>query len=374
EGTVGQGYGPAGGRGESSSRRGRGRAEEGPTLSAGFGPFKVGAVGENGRMDLATEKLIDWRIARAAGARVGGAGPTLSSLDRARLIEDFSEAVPQAEELVTAFTGLDPGPPGPRPWVMDRSQWVGQNFMAVERLLEPFARKVLSLRVGGTLAPARRVILGGQVGGLLGYVSHRVLGQYDVFLPPDDDGLLYFVAPNVVSLERKHRFEPQPFRLWLSLHEVAHRIQFGATPWLRGHLSGLMESYLDSVELDPRWLLEALRRAVEDVRRDPAAVRGFGWIFLLMTPDQREMVRQMQAMESLLEGHGNFVMNELGRAHISEAARFNHVLKERRNRAGMEKALHRVIGFDVKIRQYDLGERFVERVVRQVGMDRFNRI
>jgi len=323
-------------------------------------------------MDLAAEKLIDWRIARAAGARVGGAGPTLSSLDRARLIEDFSEAVPQAEELVTAFTGLDPGPPRSRPWVMDRSQWVGQNLMAFERILEPFARKVLSSRVGGTLAPARRVILGGQVGGLLGYVSHRVLGQYDVFLPPDDDGLLYFVAPNVVSLERKHRFEPQPFRLWLSLHEVAHRIQFGATPWLRGHLSGLMESYLDSVELDPRWLMDTLKSAVEDLRRRPAEYRGLGWIFLLMTADQRDIVKQMQAIMSLLEGHATFAMNRVAQGRVRGAERFDRTLHERRNRAGVEKMLHKVIGFDLKARQYDQGERFVASIVGRVGMDGFN--
>ena len=324
-------------------------------------------------MDLAAEKLVDWQTARTVGARVAGLGPPSSSLDRARLVEDFSETVAEAEALVAEFTGIERGQSRARPWVMTRRQWIDANLRAFQRVLEPFARKVIAARGGGSLASARRVVLGAQVGGLVGYLARRVLGQYDLFLPPDDEGLIYFVGPNVIGLERRHGFPPRPFRLWLSLHEVAHRIQFAGTPWLRGHLSGLMESYLDSVELDPKWLLEALRRAVEDVRRDPAAVRGFGWIFLLMTPDQREMVRQMQAMMSLLEGHGNFVMNELGRAHISEAARFNHVLKERRNRAGMEKALHRVIGFDVKIRQYDLGERFVERVVRQVGMDRFER-
>jgi coenzyme F420 biosynthesis associated uncharacterized protein len=332
------------------------------------------AVGDNEVVNLAAEKLVDWRFARATGARVGGGGPPLSALDRARLVEDFSELVPEAERWVIEFTLLDPGQPRSRPWVMNRPQWVTQNLMAFERILEPFARKVLSSRLGGTLAPARRMVLGAQVGGLLGYVSHRVLGQYDVFLPPDDEGLLYFVAPNVVTLERKHRFAPQAFRLWLSLHEVAHRVQFGATPWLRGHLSGLMESYLDSVELDPRWLIEMLRRAVEDMRRHPVEYRGFGWIFLFMTPDQRDIVRQMQAIMSLLEGHGTFVMNRVASGRIPGAERFDRTLHERRNRAGVERMLHKVIGFDMKVRQYDMGERFVAAVVGRVGMDGFNRV
>jgi uncharacterized protein (DUF2342 family) len=58
----------------------------------------------------------------------------------------------------------------------------------------------------------------------MGYVSRKVLGQYDLFLPPDDDGLLYFVGPNVVPVERRCGSGVRDFRLWLSLHEVAHRV------------------------------------------------------------------------------------------------------------------------------------------------------
>jgi coenzyme F420 biosynthesis associated uncharacterized protein len=135
-----------------------------------------------------------------------------------------------------------------------------------------------------------------------------------------------------------------------------------------------MESYLDSVELDPKWLIDTLKRAVQEVRSDPTEYRGFGWIYLIMTPDQREMVRRMQATMSLLEGHGNFVMNQVARDSIPDAARFNRTLHERRNRSGVERVLHKVIGFDMKIRQYDLGERFVTGVVERAGMEGFNRV
>ena len=86
------------------------------------------------------------------------------------------------------------------------------------------------------MAGIRRNVLAAQVGGLLGYLGHRVLGQYDLFLPADDDGLIYFVGPNIAGVERKFGFEPRDFRLWLSLHEVAHRLQFADASWLRGHL------------------------------------------------------------------------------------------------------------------------------------------
>lgn len=332
------------------------------------------AVRENGTVTFAAEKLVDWRTAALVGRKVAGVGSPLTAVQRATLAEDFAEVVPQADRLVEEFTGLSPGTYRSRPWVMTRNQWLQANLRGFERILEPVATKVLSSRSNGALATVRRTVLGAQLGGLLGYLGHRVLGQYDVFLPPDDDGLIYFVGANVAGIEQKFRFPAREFRLWISLHEVTHRVQFGRAPWLRGHLQGLMDSYLDSMEIDPGWLMERLRRALEELRSGRADYRGFGWVFLLMTPDQRDMVRRMQALMSLLEGHGNYVMDRVSVDLVPSAARFRRMMHERRNRAGVEKAFQRAIGFDVKVRQYDLGQRFIAQVVERVGMEGFNRV
>ena len=325
-------------------------------------------------MPLAAERLIDWQTALQVGRRVAGRGAGLNSLDRARLVEDFAELLPQAEAQVEAFTGLGPGGYRSRPWVMTRNQCLQTNIRGFERILEPLAEKMLTSTPDSALAPVRRHLLGAQVGALLGYLGHRVIGQYDIFLPPDDDGLIYFVGPNVAAIEGKFRFPRREFRLWVSLHEVTHRLQFGGVPWLRGHLTGMMDSYLASVELDPRWLIERLKSAVQEVRSGTAEYRGFGWIFLLMTPDQRTLVRNMQAVMALLEGHGNYVMNALGSGQVPNARRFRQTLHERRHRRGVEGAFQKAIGFDIKVRQYDLGERFVSRTVEMAGQAGFGRI
>jgi coenzyme F420 biosynthesis associated uncharacterized protein len=329
---------------------------------------------DNGGVSFAAERLIDWRTAGVVGDRAAGSGSALSSLERARLFEDFAEVVPQAEAIVQDFTGLAPGRYRSRAWVMSRHQWLEANLGTFQRVLEPFALKVIAARREGPMAPVRRHVLGAQVGALLGYLGHRVLGQYDVFLPPDDDGLLYFVGPNIIGLERKFSFPPRQFRLWLSLHEVGHSLQFGGSPWLRGYLSGVVESYLNSVELDPRWLLDRLKHALEEVRRGQNEHRGFGWFFLLMSEDQRAMVRSMQALMSLLEGHSTYVMNSVAREHVRASAAFHRTLRQRRTKVGIERAFQKVIGFDVKVRQYDLGERFVQTVIDRVGMAGFNRV
>ena len=201
-----------------------------------------------------------------------------------------------------------------------------------------------------------------------------MLGQYDVFLPPDDEGLLYFVGPNLIEVERRFGLEPRDFRLWVAIHEVTHRVQFGSTPWLKPYLTGAIGRYLDTVQVDSNELMAQLRRAAEAVRAG-ADWRGANGMLLLMTDEQRALFARMQALMSLLEGHASFVMNTVSREHVRDVDRMRNSLQERRrSRGGVEKAFQQAIGFETKVQQYDVGERFVRAVVEAAGMEGFNRI
>jgi uncharacterized protein (DUF2342 family) len=70
---------------------------------------------------------------------------------------------------------------------------------------------------------------------------------------------------------------------------------------------------------------------------------------------------------SLLEGHGNRVMNRLGREYVSGQARMARVLQSRRQATGMVAVLHKLVGLESKMRQYEIGESFVESVEREGG-------
>jgi coenzyme F420 biosynthesis associated uncharacterized protein len=315
-------------------------------------------------------RLIDWGTAADVGRRVAGAGPSLGPVDRARLREDLAETVPRAESLVSAFTGLRWSGFRSRAWVMSRNEWVFANLEGMQRLIEPLAARILA-GGGRSRSGLRRKALGAQIGAIFGYVSRKVLGQYDVFLPPDDEGLIYFIGPNLTETERRFRLRPRDFRLWVALHEVTHRLQFGSTPWLRGYLSRMVNEYFATVQLDARQVLEQLRRAAEEARAG-AEWKGVGALFLLMTPEQRELFHKMQAMMSLLEGHASYVMNAVAAGRVEELGRMRRSLKERRRSGGVEKAFQRAIGLEAKVRQYDAGELFVRSVVHRAGMEGLN--
>ena len=316
-------------------------------------------------------RLVDWDVASRVGARLSGS-TSVSQLERARIVEDFGELIPRAEELVVEFTQLVPQGYRARPWVMNRMEWIDANLRGFQRVIEPLAIRVFEKSGdAGSGTAVRRKALGLQVGLLMGYVSRKVLGQYDLFLPPDDEGMLYFVGPNVATTERRFRFPPRDFRMWISLHEVTHRVQFGAVSWLRPFLLRQVDTYLSSVDLDPKRVFAVLKKAVEEVRNKSSKQ---DLIMLLMTPEQRQIVERIQGLMSLLEGHANFVMDNLGEEHVDQAARMRRALQERRKSSGLEKTFQRVIGFDAKVRQYDIGERFVSHIVERAGMEGFNRI
>jgi coenzyme F420 biosynthesis associated uncharacterized protein len=315
--------------------------------------------------------LLDWGTAAETGRRVGGTGPRTSAVERARLREDLGALVAEAEGAVTEFTGRRADGFRSRPWVMSRGEWVSANLNGLQRLLEPLAGKLVP--AGARRSELRRKALGAQVGGLLGYVSRKVLGQYDVFLPPDDDGLLYFVGPNVLEAEERFALDRRDFRLWIATHEVTHRAQFGSTPWLKPYLQRLIDAYLDTVRVESGELMAQLRRAAEEIRAG-ADWRGPQAMLLLMNDEQRALFAKMQSLMALLEGHASYVMNGVARGRVRDLGGMRRALRERRRAGGVERGFQRAIGLETKIAQYDIGERFVRAVVSEAGMEGFNRV
>ncbi len=252
---------------------------------------------------------------------------------------------------------------------MGRGDWMRQNLKGLQRLIEPLAARVLERRSSATDRPAfARKALGTQIGGLLGYVSRRVLGQFDVFLPPDDDGLIYFVGPNLIDVERSFGLSPRDFRLWVSIHEVTHRVQFSVAPWLRGEITGMVDSYLETVSLDTKEMLEQLARAAEELRPGQP-----GGLLRLLTPEQRPLFERTQAMMSLLEGHASFVMNRVADDVVDDLASSAWCPGEAPSGGGVGRnASSARSGSTRRSPSTTRGERFVEHVVERVGMSGFN--
>jgi coenzyme F420 biosynthesis associated uncharacterized protein len=259
--------------------------------------------------------------------------------------------------------------------VLDRVGWVDANVSSMQRMLRPFTDRVAERVARSPVAPIGRRVAGAEMGALLGYLAQRVLGQYDLLVPEDPaeagavpTDAVYYVGPNVLGLEKRFAFRPRDFRLWIALHELTHRAQFTGVPWLRGYFLSLVERSLGMVDPDPRRLVQALARAAEELRRGRNPLDEGGLVGLLATPEQRGLLSQVQALMSLLEGHGNVVMNHLGRRYVAGQERMARVLQARREARGLSAQVQKLLGLEMKMRQYELGEAFVEAVERAAGL------
>src|SRR6478735_2154119 len=319
-----------------------------------------------------TPEPVDWVLAERVARRIAGREPLATSYLWGSLERDFAEVTVEAEGAVSELTGLRPPSPAVAA-VLDRSAWVSANVVSMRALLSPFSDKVGPRLAKSPVAPVGRRVAGAELGFLLGYVAQRVLGQYDLLVPEDAatvtaEDAVYYVGPNILGLEKRFAFRPLDFRRWIALHELTHRAQFTGVPWLRPYFLSLVSELLGGVEPDPRRLVAAVGRAVDELRRGRNPIDEGGMVALFATEEQRETLAKVQALMSLLEGHGNAVMNRLGAELVDGQERMARVLQARRNARGAAAMVQRVLGLELKMKQYEVGEAFVNAIEREAGL------
>jgi coenzyme F420 biosynthesis associated uncharacterized protein len=208
------------------------------------------------------------------------------------------------------------------------------------------------------------------VGALLGWMSTRVLGQYDVLFGSDtaDADAVYLVGPNLASLEQRFGFDPHEFRTWVLVHELTHRAQFTGVPWMHAHFAGLVQDGLAFADPDPTAVLDALRAARRERRAAGQQVRDSGVVGLLAGPEQRAVMARISGLMSLLEGHGDVTMTRAAGPLVPNAERFERVLRERRKAANpVNRLVLRLVGIEAKLAQYAAGERFITAIEARRG-------
>lgn len=320
--------------------------------------------------------LIDWELALRTAAALTRPGPVVAADVAHDAVAALRQAAAVAGPHVERVSRLT-APPGAAPLVIDRAGWAKANVKGFRRILAPVIEDVVERRgkpLIGVGAGVGSRITGAELGLLLGFLSGRVLGQYDPLAEP---GRLLLVAPNIVHVERELDVPPEDFRLWVALHEETHRVQFTANPWLAGHVLGEIRSLIADLLVDPGQLAE---RAIAVLRGLPDVIRGtddagIGLLSAVQTPEQRRKLAGVTAVMSLLEGHADVVMDEAGPQVVPSVEEIRRKFTRRRaGRGAVDQLLRRLLGLDAKMRQYADGARFVRAVTDKVGTDGFNAV
>jgi coenzyme F420 biosynthesis associated uncharacterized protein len=315
---------------------------------------------------------VDWALAERLGTRLAPGGPPAAQLSS--LEAHLRDLTAEAESLVEAETGLHAAGPA-RAKVVDRAGWVRANVASFQRLLGPLESRMDEQLSGRRAAVPRYVagrFSGAEVGLMLGWMSGKVLGQYDMLVLEEEGDaqgdVVYFVGPNLLQLEQRFGFPPEEFRLWVALHEVTHRAQFTGVPWLREHFLSLVGDALGAADPDPARLAAAVRETARMIRAGERPMDDGGVLGLVATPEQRTVIRRIGGLMSVLEGHGERTMDRAGASRIPSAPRFHQVLRARRaNASPPARFFQRLIGLEAKLAQYAQGERFLAAIEATAG-------
>jgi coenzyme F420 biosynthesis associated uncharacterized protein len=319
-------------------------------------------------------QFVDWDLAAATAGALGKSGPRVTYEEATDVVADLRRLTDEAAGHVHRFTGMQTQVAHPPVRVVDRRDWAAVNIDGLRQVITPLAGRLAGNRQPGPFTDAVGSRLTGvQAGTVLAYLSGKVLGQYEVFSA--DPGQLLLVAPNIVEVERRLGAEPRDFRLWVCLHEVTHRVQFTAVPWLRAHFLGEVAAFVDAAEVDGQ-LFDRLRRgisALADAVREGESRASV--LDLVQTPAQRAVLDRLTAVMTLLEGHAEFVMDGVGPEVIPSVEEIRSRFNRRRESVNpFERVIRRALGIDVKLRQYAEGRKFVQGVVERVGMAGFNKV
>ncbi|MDN4163282.1 zinc-dependent metalloprotease [Nocardioides abyssi] len=321
-------------------------------------------------MSESVEAMVDWDLAVSLGTRIAGEGPEVTRDQAAAAVAELRADADRSTGLVRDFTGLVAQERTAPVLVVDRAGWVQANADGFKTVLAPVVETLTAKKSPSGLSQAvGSKITGAEVGGLLGFLAGKVLGQFDPFHDPH--GRLLLVAPNIVHVEREIGADPTDFRLWVCLHEETHRVQFTAVPWMRDHLFAQIEALAATMKPDAL-LDDGLKRALESFRQ---GARAGSLLDIVGSPEQKEILDRVTAVMSLLEGHADVVMDGVGPTVIPSVAKIRASFDERRKGVGtLDRILRRLLGLDAKMAQYRDGARFVRGVVDKVGMAEFNAV
>jgi coenzyme F420 biosynthesis associated uncharacterized protein len=317
--------------------------------------------------------VIDWSLATQVARGVSRLQPAGDPAP----FEVLEGPAEESERLVSAYTGLVPAAPIPVAEAVGRDEWAEANLRSMKGVLDP-----VSDRLGDGLGPLSGIVgtglgvlLAAEAGALSGFLAGRVLGQYEFpVLDPDAPARLLFVAPNLGHATTQLDADADRLLRWVALHEITHALQFGGVPWLRPHLAGMVRDLTGALTVDPGQLfagmpgLDDLKGLVDTVREDGLAAAVLG-------PERRAQLDGVQAFMAVLEGYAEHVMDAVGADVIEDLGSLRAALERRRaDRTGLLRLLERVIGMDMKLRQYEQGKRFCDGVVARAGIAGLNRV
>ncbi|MCP4222709.1 MAG: zinc-dependent metalloprotease, partial [Actinomycetia bacterium] len=312
---------------------------------------------------LSSPGPVNWGLATELGSSVAG--------DPGRVEEGSTDywlgLVDTAQRMLGTTTALALTPPPMA--AVDRRDWTTQTIPGFDYLAEPLATQ-LSEGQSSPFGPVFSIMVGLQIGSMVGSISHRALANFDSALPPLDAGRLRFVAPNVAEFTESHDLDPHQAHLWVAAHELVQN-RLLALPVVAERFRSLVATYIQGLEPDPEALpLDGIEAGLDPERlgqmmQDPSFLTG-----MFTGPHQADDLASIQSFLAVVEGYVGYLLNQLDSKLMPQLDRIREAVDRRRATPSQgEVFLQKMLGIELRRPEYRAGTAFFDEVERRWGPD-----
>lgn len=312
---------------------------------------------------LSASGPVNWGLAGELAASVAGDPGTVP----ASAESTWTSLVDTASRVLADASAVDLTPPPVS--VVDRRRWATETLDRFDYLAEPLAAK-FGADESNPFMPVFSIMVGLQIGSMVGSMSHRTLANFDAALPPLGTGRIRFVAPNIADFTAAHDLDPQQANLWIATHElVTHRLL--GRPGIGDRFRELVASYIDGLEPNPDALpLDGIEAGFDpeklgQMMQDPSFLTG-----MFTGPHQAEDLAGIQAFLATIEGYAGHLLNGLDPKLIPQLEQIREAVDRRRVTPSQgEVFLQKMIGIELRRPDYRRGIEFFSEIDRRFGSE-----
>jgi putative hydrolase len=326
---------------------------------------------------LNTPGSVNWRLGREITQSLAGAAEPIDP----KTAEEYQELTLAAQLRLDDRLSLDVSTTHPIHPV-DRHTWAEENEQSFRYLIEPLADKFPGGQGAGgpLLGGLTPVILGVQAGTMIGFMSHRVLGQFDTGLPALDHDKLFLVVPNVEALARDNGIEAHQIRMWAVLREVTNHAILNVE-WVRAFFVEAINNFYATVEFDPSGLTDMISGMQDPANMgDPGALEDLvnepgGFARLLGSTHDPDALAPIQAFLAFLEGFGDYAVRTAAGDLIPQLDEIENAISLRRSEPNeAEQFLQQLLGLRVDRHRAGDATGFCREVERRWGSETLERL
>lgn len=327
---------------------------------------------------------INSEIAGQVASAIAAEGASDGRTD-ATAARDFDLAVHAAEMLLSGYTRIPVAEPSLTELVR-RSVWVTSTLTSWNWMLEVLSKRFTSAAKGmgdgeqampgaeviiGQLAP---LLLGLQVGTLVGHLSREALGRYDLPIPRDDSGHLFLVDINAQSVASDYGFDIGEFRSWIALRETARHLIGAQGSWVERYLRSLLTALVESIEIDTgdleRRILDMQSGGMEGLQEGFGSDQTFP---IAVTEKHSAALRRLQAFLAIFEGYAGHAVSQVGPQMIKSLSQIEEGMARFTASASEGKgALNGILGITPDRSLQTAGITFCAAVVKLRGIEQLN--